>query len=166
MRTLSFFLLLSICLAAAPSVFWAPRATTPLATETATGPTTPEELVELFRTEPVKALEAIHARVQAEVRGFRATLHKQERLGKTLGPQEVIQVSCRNEEPFAVRMVWKEGATKLRSPVETLLVRGENQGKMRVKLKLGLTVPADPNSSEARATSRYSLADMGFAPAT
>ncbi|MGL4419110.1 MAG: hypothetical protein ACRCZF_00465, partial [Gemmataceae bacterium] len=46
------------------------------------------------------------------------------------------------------------------------LVRGENQGKMRVKLKLGLTVPADPNSSEARATSRYSLADMGFAPAT
>ncbi len=68
-----------------------------------------EEFDRLARTNPVAMLEACVRRAQADLRGYRAVMSKRERLGGKLFDAETIRVSCR-EEPFAVRMIWDDGA--------------------------------------------------------
>src|SRR5437870_1937778 len=71
-------------------------------------PVSRKELERLARTDPVAFLEKCLERYDREVRGYRVTLVKQERLRGRLGPKERIE-ACFREEPFSVRMDWKEG---------------------------------------------------------
>ena len=159
-RTLFIALVLVVCLAAAPSsqLRYAPAAlgVAPTAGELPTD----AEFANLLKADIVRGLEAVLARSRRDVRGFTATMQKQELAGGV----EVVRVAVR-EEPFAVRMVWEKGATGLTSPTETLYVRGENQGRTRAKTRF-LTLDVDVNSAASRGAARYSIADSGFANAT
>src|SRR5262245_52058274 len=66
-------------------------------------------LTRLARTDPVAFVEACLGRYAREVKGYRCTFQKQERLGGKLQPAEVIDVAFR-EEPFSVLFDWREGA--------------------------------------------------------
>lgn len=122
---------------------------------------TPDEFVTLLECDPAAALDAAARRAKAEAGEFTAVMRKQERLAGTVGPVELVRVAFR-QSPLAVFMVWEQGATKLRSPVRTLYVRGENGGKTKAKLKLGLTLDVSPDDASAKAASRYCIEDFGF----
>jgi hypothetical protein len=123
---------------------------------------TPDQFAELVSCDPLAALAAGLARYQREVRGMTATLLKQERIGKTLHPPEVIRVSIR-EEPFAVLMLWESG---IRNSAEgTLYVSGENAGSMKVwrpNALLAKSLTLGTKDALARAASRYCLAESGL----
>ena len=67
-----------------------------------------DEFDALARTRPVAMLEAALRRAEGELRGYRAVMTKQERMGGTLYPPETVHVTCR-EQPFAVLMKWTAG---------------------------------------------------------
>ncbi|HEY2786840.1 MAG TPA: hypothetical protein VGJ05_17905, partial [Fimbriiglobus sp.] len=64
----------------------------------------PKEFLDLARNDPSGLLESCVRRYKQEVRGFRAVLHKQERVNGKLYPPEIVRVAIR-EEPFSVRMI-------------------------------------------------------------
>lgn len=122
----------------------------------------------LARTDPVAFINACVERHDREVRGYRVTLSKRERVGGKLyppenRPTEVVRCSFR-EKPFSVRMDWKRGERLAR---KTLFVQGENDGKL-------LAVPTswrtwfvsiarrDPTSEDARGSSRYPITEFGI----
>jgi hypothetical protein len=118
-----------------------------------------QSLDEILRSDLIAALGASAAKYRAEVNGFTATLHKRERIGKTLHPAEVIKVAVR-EDPFAVSMVWLAGA---RNQAEgTLYATGENGGNMTVwrpNAFLAKTLAVGPRDALARSAARYCLAE-------
>ena len=121
---------------------------------------------DLPRTDPVRFLTATAARVKAEVRSFRAVLHKQERVAGELHDPEVVRISLR-AEPYAVRVLWDAGAQKvLRTPVEGLIyAAGANQGRMTVWLPTGwplTTLSVAPTDAQARAAARFSITEAGL----
>ena len=121
-----------------------------------------QQLDELIACDPLAAVAAGLTRYKRDVRGMTATLLKQERIGKTLHPPEVIRVAIR-EEPFAVLMIWESGIRN--SAQGTLYVAGENAGNMTVwrpNALLAKSLKLGTKESLARAASRYCLAESGL----
>ena len=132
--------------------------------ETSDGPTpfSARSLDELLKTDLIAALGASAAKYRGEVYGFTATLHKRERIGKTLHPAEVIRVAVR-EDPFAVSMLWLSGA---RNQAEgTIYASGENGGNMTVWRPHALfakQLAVGPRDALARTAARYGLAESSL----
>jgi hypothetical protein len=125
----------------------------------------PDQFLRLAQSDPVAMFEACVRRYKQEVRGFKAVLHKQERLKDKLCPPEVVRVAVR-EDPFAVQMIWDEG---VRSDVAgTVYAAGENGGLMTVWRPSALilkTVPVNPRSDVATTASRYCVTDSSLSHA-
>jgi hypothetical protein len=118
--------------------------------------------------DPVGVLADALTRFRGSVRGYTATLHKQERTGGTLHPPEVVRVAVR-EEPYAILMRWTSGARgPLGTPVEgSLFVAGVNAGRMTVWRPAARLAPlrqmtVDPTDTAARAASRYAITEAGL----
>jgi hypothetical protein len=120
------------------------------------------EMVKLIDADPVAFLTRVVERYDREVQGYRCTLEKQERVGGTLKPVEVVACWFR-EKPFSVRMDWKKGIGKAQ---KTAYVEGKNNGNL-LALPSGLlsfagVVARDPLGADAKSTSRYQLTEFGI----
>jgi hypothetical protein len=120
------------------------------------------EMERLARNDPIAFLETCIQRYDREVKGYSAELVKQERIEGRLERREITEVFFR-EEPFSVLMRWKEGARKAAA---TLYVKGENRDQLLVQpagifSAVGI-VTRDPNGSDAKKSSRYSLPEFGI----
>jgi hypothetical protein len=118
----------------------------------------------LAKKDPVAFLRACLLRYGREVKGYRCTLQKQERLGGKLQRSEVIDVAFR-EKPFSALLDWREGA---RLAQRVLYVRGENRGKLLVRpagwrSRFVSVVERDIDSPDARNSGRYPLSEFGIA---
>ncbi len=123
-----------------------------------------EQLESLARTDPPAFLRACLLRYRKEVRGYRATLVKQERLKGKLGPVETIAVAFR-EEPFSVLLVWKSPPAGMAD--RALYVAGQNGGKALARGKVfHLIHHRDPYSADAMDAGRYALPEFGLAKGT
>ncbi len=126
---------------------------------------TPEQFLALAESDPVAMYEACVRRYKQEVRGFRAVLHKQERVKDTLHPPEIVRVAVR-EEPFAVQMIWDSG---IRDDVGgTVYAAGENGGIMTVwrPAKFIKYIPVNPKEGIATTASRYCVTDSSLSHST
>lgn len=116
----------------------------------------------LARTDPIAFLETCIRRYDRQVKGFTATLRKQERIDGKLERSEVIDVAFR-EDPFSVLMIWKEGARRASA---TLYVKGKNKDQILVRpaglLSVAGIVMRDPNGSDAKKGGRYALTEFGI----
>jgi hypothetical protein len=162
-------LFLTLCLAVVPDFPpppGPPASATPLAAVQDDGAPLPDAagLERLARTDPVAFLEACVRRYDREVRGYRTTLQKRERLQGKEQPTEVIDAAFL-EKPFRVRMDWREGAGRA---VSVLYVQGENDGKLLARpagaLAYRLTgiLARDPEGPDARAAGRYPITGFGI----
>jgi hypothetical protein len=119
-------------------------------------------LERLAKTDPIAFLETCLRRYDREVKGYTATLRKQERIDGQLERSELIDVAFR-EDPFSVLMRWKSGA---RRAAATLYVKGENNDQLLVRpagiLSVAGIVARDPNGSDAKKGGRYSLTEFGI----
>jgi hypothetical protein len=119
-------------------------------------------LQNLAKTDPIRFLETCIRRYDREVKGYTATLRKQERIDGVLERSEVIDVAFR-EEPFSVLMKWKEGA---RRAAAVLYVKGENQDQLLVRpsgvFSFAGVVRRDPNGGDAKKAGRYPLPEFGI----
>jgi hypothetical protein len=116
----------------------------------------------LVRDDPIAFLEHAISHYDREVKGYRATLLKHERIKGKLRPAERIEV-CFREKPFSVLMDWKEGAGLAR---KTLYVAGENGGKL-LALPAGWravvgVVRRDPEDPAAKDTARIPITQFGM----
>jgi hypothetical protein len=161
-RALVFSAVAGICLCAAPF-------TRPIGPDLAAAPAaefhsdaplpTAAEFDRLAQSDPIAAVEAAIRRYQSEVKGFRASFHKRERIGGGLREQERIRVSFQSE-PFSVLMKWEQGGGMADA---TLYVKGENAGQMQVKLaRIGFVKSVDPRSATPRASARYTIEEFGL----
>lgn len=155
------------CFAAAPCPRPAPTVA-PGPTTVVAGVQPRRPLDELAAADPVALLAECRRKFRAEVRGYRATLHKQERTGGALHPPEVVEVAVR-EEPYAILMRWTAGARgPLGTPIEAaLFVAGANAGRMTVWRPTARFAPLrqlslDPADDGARAASRYAISEAGI----
>jgi hypothetical protein len=161
-------LFLTLCLAVVPDVPPAadpPHPAAPLAAVQDDGSPLPDDagLERLARTDPVAFLEACLRRYDREVRGYRTTLYKRERLEGKLHDPEVIDVAFR-EKPFGVLFDWREGVGRAQ---RTLFVRGENDDKLLVRpagwrFRVVGIVTRDVEGPDARAAGRYPLTGFGI----
>ncbi|HEY1378492.1 MAG TPA: DUF1571 domain-containing protein, partial [Gemmataceae bacterium] len=109
-------------------------------------------------------LRAALLRYRKEVRGYRATLVKQERLNGKLGPTETIAVAFR-EDPFTVLLAWQSPPAGMAD--RALYVAGQNGGKALARGKiLHIVHHRDPYSADAMAAGRYALPEFGLAKGT
>jgi hypothetical protein len=120
------------------------------------------EMTRLAKEGPIKFLENCLKRYDREVKGYRCTLVKQERMGDKLQRSEVIAIAFR-EKPFSVLMEWKQGA---RLAHRVLYVKGQNDDMLVVK-PAGLAavvgvVKRDPEGPDARKSGRYPLTEFGI----
>ncbi|HEV3263023.1 MAG TPA: DUF1571 domain-containing protein [Gemmataceae bacterium] len=117
----------------------------------------------LAEKDPVAFLRYCILRYDRQVKGYTATLQKQERLKGKLYPTEIIEVSFR-EKPFSVFMHWLKNPRK----AETVLyVKGENNDMMLVHPSglagsLVKVVDRAIDSVDARASGRYTLDKFGI----
>jgi hypothetical protein len=81
--------------------------------------------------DPVAFLKASLARYDHDVRGYRTTLVKRERVHGKLRDPEEIDVSFR-EKPFSVRIHWIKGATRAE---RTLFAHGQYGNQLLVHLQ-------------------------------
>jgi hypothetical protein len=120
------------------------------------------QMARLARTEPIAFLEACLARDEREVKGYRCTLVKQERINGELRKEEEVRVAFR-ADPFSVLMEWRKNADKAQ---RVLFVKGENKDKLVVlpagaAAVLGLWErPVD--GPDAKASSRYTIDEFGI----
>lgn len=154
------------CLIAAP-LPW-PKSVVRADLATAGVPNKPASLNELAAEDPVALLAECSRRFRAEVRGYRCTLHKQERTGGILHPPEVVSLAVR-EEPYAILMNWTSGARgPLGTPIEgVMFVAGANDGKMTVWRPSARLAPLrllrlDPADDSARSAARYAVSEAGI----
>jgi hypothetical protein len=117
---------------------------------------------ELAKTNPIAFLEACIRRYDREVKGYTATLYKQERLSGQLERTEVIDVAFR-DEPFSVLMKWREGTRRANT---VLYVKGENQDQLLVRpsgvFSVAGVVRRDPFGLDAKKAGRYALPEFGI----
>ena len=153
------------CLVAAPAPRPTVAVTEPVATTNSPRAATFDELA---ASDPVALLAECRRRFRAEVRGYTATLHKQERTGGTLHPPEVVRLAVR-EEPYAIVMRWTAGARgPLGTPIDgALFVAGANAGKMTVwrptaRFAALRQLTVDPADDAARSASRYAISEAGL----
>lgn len=120
------------------------------------------EMERLAKSDPIRFLETCIQRYDREVKGYTTELVKQERIEGRLERREVIDVSFR-EDPFSVLMRWKEGARKAAA---TLYIKGENGDQLLVQpagiFSFAGIVTRDPNGSDAKKSSRYSMPEFGI----
>jgi hypothetical protein len=114
--------------------------------------------------DPIAFLEKCRQHFDSlHVTGYNTTLAKQESVGGTLQPDEIIDVDVRMQ-PYSVFMRWEKGA---RGADRALYVQGANGGRILVH-PTGLVgdlmhvVALDPNSSRVRDASRFGIADAGL----
>jgi hypothetical protein len=119
-------------------------------------------LERMAKKDPVAFLETCVRRYDRDVKGFTATLRKQERIDGELQRSEVIDVACR-AEPVSVLMRWKEGA---RRAAAVLYVKGENRDQLLVRpagaFSVVGVVARDPNGIDARKASRYPIPEVAI----
>jgi len=124
----------------------------------------------LAKTDPVAFLEKCLIRYNRDVKGYRLTMQKQERIQGKLNKPEIIEVHYKHgpaPDGHSVFLRWREGA---RLAARVLYVDGENKGadgrsKMIVKpTGLGslFTVERDPEGEDARKSGRYTLKEFGL----
>jgi hypothetical protein len=121
------------------------------------------------RNEPTVFLENCLRRYERDVRGYHATMQKQERIQGRLQSKEIIDVWFR-DKPHAVLMRWIDGARKAD---RALYVEGENHDKMLARPNgalarrlVGDIVERDVDGMDARASGRYPLSQFGMRKAT
>src|SRR5207253_2404277 len=122
----------------------------------------------LARTDPVAFIIECVDRYDREVRGYRVTLSKRERVNGTLyppegKPTEVVRCAFR-EKPFSVLMHWKRGERKAQA---TLYVEGENRNQLLVRPAGVINwvvsiVSRDLGDKEVRQSSRYPVTEFGI----
>jgi hypothetical protein len=130
---------------------------------------------ELARTNPVALLDNALTQYQRTVKGFTATLEKEERVDGKLHEPEVIALAVQGDVPDApdakpnvkVRMVWEKGAQKvLGSAVRaTLYAEGSNDDRIwtwRPDAPFKREHSIGPKESSARGASRYCIRDTGL----
>lgn len=118
----------------------------------------------LAESDPVAFLENCIRRYKQEVQGYTLVMQKQEYIGGTLHPKELIEVAFK-EQPYSVYFRWIEGARKAE---RVLYVEGENDGKMLARPNgalqrtlVGDVVERDVDGSEAKASGRLTLNQYG-----
>ena len=127
----------------------------------------------MAREQPLEFLKECIIRYQREVKSYRLKMSKQERIGRTEEPAEIIEVAFR-EEPFSVVLKWDEGA---RMAKRTLYVQGQNDGKLLVvptaKIYLTLAkvkghqvkddlIHVDPLGEDALQSGRFPITTFGM----
>lgn len=116
----------------------------------------------LAKRDPLAFLEECLRRYNHDVKGYTATLQKQERIDGKLERSEIIDVAFR-EEPFSVRMLWKEGARRASA---LLYVRGQNRDQLLIRpagiLSVAGIVQRDPNGTDAKKGGRYPVPEFGI----
>jgi hypothetical protein len=123
--------------------------------------------------DPIAFLRKALERYDREVRGYRVTLRKQERIDGKLRSPEKIEVQFR-ESPFSVHFRWVAGNDRLAD--KALYVKGENQNKL-IAVPRGVlgtlaswtgkrAVERDVDGEDARRSGRYPLSEFGFKIAT
>lgn len=131
---------------------------------------TNEAFAELCRTDVLAALEMGLTRYAREVKSYRVTLTKRERIGGELHPEEVVRVSIAHE-PLRVRMDWQKGARKTLGflTVGALYAEGQhgNQTKVwRPDAILDKTPSVDPLGKDfrqsVRSAARYTIIESAF----
>jgi hypothetical protein len=127
------------------------------------------KMAQLAKNDPIAFLTECLARYDREVKGYRAVMQKQERIGGRLQPKEIINV-CFKEKPHSVLLVWIEGA---RRAERALYVDGENNGKMLARPNgliarkvAGDIVERDVDGPDARQSGRYPLSEYGIKKGT
>jgi hypothetical protein len=129
-----------------------------------------DALVTLAQHSPRELLQRARAHYEAEIRGYRCTLTKQERLGNKLGDVQEAELRFRSE-PRAIYMLWKKNADKARRALYMegppfvddkgqKLVRVEPNGAIVRLLVTDTYVPLD--GPEARESSRRTIDEAGF----
>jgi hypothetical protein len=120
------------------------------------------DMERLAKNDPIAFLKECIRRYDREVKGYTATLRKQERIEGVIRDSEVIDLAFR-EQPFSVLMRWKEGA---RRAAAVLYVKGENHDKLMVRpagvFSFAGIVPRDPNGKDAKQGGRYPLTEFGI----
>jgi hypothetical protein len=152
-----------------------PPAKPPEHTGTATHlPATASEWEELARTNPVALLDNALTQYRRTVKGFTATLEKQERIAGELHDPEVLRLAVQGDVPEAgearpnikSRMVWDQGARKVVGfeVRATLYVEGSNNNQIWTFRPGALLKErsVDPKESNARSASRYCMRDSGL----
>lgn len=134
-----------------------------------------DDFARLAATDPVAMYEACLSRYAKEVKGYTATLDKQERVRGKLHDRELVRVAVWGEVPeqpgaepkVKVRMIWDDGAQKdlLGNPVlGALYVAGENNNEMRTWRPSSFIkeMSIDPKATLTRDASRYCIKDGGI----
>lgn len=137
-------------------------------------PDAPTAWEELARTNPVGLIDAALTKYQREVKGFTATLEKQERISGELHDPEVLRLAVLGDVPekpgekpnIKSRMVWESGARKVVGfeVRATLYVEGANGNRIWT-LRPGAIIKENsvgPKESNARSASRYCMRDSGL----
>jgi hypothetical protein len=131
---------------------------------------TNEQFAELCRTDVLAALEVGLTRYAREVKGYRAVLHKRERIGGVLHEPEVVRVAIAHD-PLRVRMMWDKGARKTLGflTVAALYSEGQNGNQTKVwrpDAILDKTPSVDPMGKDfrqsARHAARYTMTESAF----
>jgi hypothetical protein len=112
--------------------------------------------------EPLRLI-AEARRAYADVRDYRCTLIKRERMNGKLSDDDVVTMSVRTE-PFSVDLQWVKPDDSVGQ--EACYVAGRNDGKMRAKSSgllgaLGF-LSLDPNDDRAKETSRHAITEAGI----
>ena len=120
------------------------------------------EMERLAKSDPIAFLKECIRRYDREVKGYTATLRKQERIDGRLERSEIIDVAFR-DNPFSVLMRWKEGARRADG---LLYVKGENRDQLLIHpagiLAVAGIVPRDPKGSDAKKGGRYPIPEFGI----
>ena len=120
------------------------------------------EMERLARTDPIAFLQKCLLRYDREVKGYRCTLQKQERIDGKLKGTEEIDVQFR-EKPFSVRLDWRSGAGLAQ---RSLYVKGRSNDQVLVLPtilpRVVGVVERDPEGKQARQSGRYPLTEFGI----
>lgn len=131
---------------------------------------TPAEFEALAKTDAVSMLRACLNRCGQDVKSCQLVMQKQERVGRRLGPVEVIDIWYR-DQPHSVLMKWR--TEPLGGADRALYVDGAHNNQMVVRPKnalaravAGCQVLRDPDGRDAKLAGLVSIRDFGFRKAT
>ena len=120
------------------------------------------ELEQLGKSDPIAFLERCRDKTAREVKATRGTLLMRERVQGKLSPPQRVHFMFR-EEPYCVRMDWKEGVNLAR---KTCYVAGQHDGQMLVQpagwRSLAGIVLRKPDSEDALSSSRMPITEFGM----
>ncbi len=114
-----------------------------------------------IKRDVVAFLEYTVEKYEKEIKGYKTTLEKQERIQGKLKALEIVEAEFQ-ESPHSVLMKWKKGSPFGVQAV--LYVEGKNEGKMWAKPSIPF-VPLqtrDPRGDEALRNGRYTIDDFGI----